>query len=724
MKIENLCINCMKEKSSPEGRCGHCGYDPAEDHIPPHHLAPFVILEGKYLVGKAIGEGGFGITYIGMDLNLEMRVAIKEYYPNGCAIRDTSGNSCTVQSYSGEAQTFFETGREKFINEAKILAKCIDLPEIVTVKDFFKENHTAYIVMEFLDGQTLKTYLKERGGRISAGETLNMMKPLIRSLGQVHKMNLIHRDISPDNIMITNGYEVKILDFGGARDFGTGRGRSMSIMLKPGYAPEEQYRTHGEQGPWTDVYALCAAMYRCITGQIPPESMERTYQDKLKPITEFQPDCSPFIDYVIRKGLSVYRNERWQSMEELYENLYDGEKLPPESGHQDRDDIPHSADGWQRSVTGGTYGAESTRYYPPEKGSRVLLLLIGGLGVVLLILLAVFGLKYYNSGHEDRSDTSEETVQTAVDETKSPGKEENSDKNSLAEQETETEEETAVMEEAVPEETPVPEPTEIPVVATIDMTHIENTLFHGRGSGAQESLYIWDCLEEYGRGTDLSRTPMSATGMVSIPILYTTAVKIQSGELSLNTPVTFNYIYDLYAGGRGNLGADQNGRQLSVNTLLQSMLMYSDNNATNSMIDFLTMEGIQQTCQEHNFESVLMRRKLRETGDDNMISSKDAAKMIQEIFANQFDVINRDYLMSYMKILDDAARYGIFQSDTLYNGGNFCNQNGVKSGTYAEVGIVMADGKQYIVCVMADSGNEKLAASEFSDAVQYIHSCM
>lgn len=101
MKIENLCIKCMKEKASPEGRCEHCGYDPAEDTIPPHHLSPFVILEGKYLVGKSIGEGGFGITYIGMDLNLEMRVAIKEYYPNGCAIRDTSGNSCTVQSYSG-----------------------------------------------------------------------------------------------------------------------------------------------------------------------------------------------------------------------------------------------------------------------------------------------------------------------------------------------------------------------------------------------------------------------------------------------------------------------------------------------------------------------------------------------------------------------------------------------------------------------------------------------
>lgn len=408
MKIENLCINCMVEKASPGGKCEHCGFDPSTAVIPPHHLAPFVILAGKYLVGKAIGEGGFGITYIGMDLNLEMRVAIKEYYPNGCAIRDTSGNSCTVQSYSGEAQTFFETGREKFINEAKILAKCIDLPEIVTVKDFFKENHTAYIVMEYLDGQTLKEYLKDRGGRISVKETLQMMKPLIRSLGQVHKMNLIHRDISPDNIMITKDQSVKILDFGGARDFVSSGGRSLSIMLKPGYAPEEQYRTHGEQGPWTDVYALCATMYRCITGQIPPESMERTYQDQLKPISDFQQDCPAEVEYVIQKGLGVYKNERWQSMEELYESLYSGQTVtkeepsPTQNNHTAKEN-PH---------------VKNMQYYPrkdSEKENGILPVIVVVLGVILLVLLAVFGVKYYNLKYKDQSDSTEKTAQISSD---------------------------------------------------------------------------------------------------------------------------------------------------------------------------------------------------------------------------------------------------------------------------------------------------------------------
>lgn len=737
MKIENLCINCMKEKASPEGRCEHCGYDPAEDTIPPHHLSPFIILEGKYLVGKSIGEGGFGITYIGMDLNLEMRVAIKEYYPNGCATRDTSGNSCTVQSYSGEAQTFFETGREKFINEAKILAKCIDLPEIVTVKDFFKENHTAYIVMEFLEGQTLKAYLKERGGRISATETLNMMKPLIRSLGQVHKMNLIHRDISPDNIMITTNYEVKILDFGGARDFGSARGRSMSIMLKPGYAPEEQYRTHGEQGPWTDVYALCATMYRCITGQIPPESMERTYQDHLRPVTDFQPDCPQEVNFAICKGLNVYKDDRWQSMEELYDCLYNGRANVQQEVIQDSDNHNgHNNHNNSNNRVVREEGQVRGRQYYPKKQNNMLPVMAGILGVVLIVLLAVFGVNYYKAKMD--SDSSSGPVETTAEADKTDTEsvdEGTTDKSKDSDQKTnsETKEKSEEEPEVTSTSTPVPTLTETPKVAYIDMEHIQNEIFRAKGSGAQESLYLRDCIGDASRGTGEKNTAMPATGMVSVPILYTLAVKMDdpNSGITLNTPVTFQYTYDTYSGGRGHLTSAQSGQQMSIDTLVQEMLMYSDNNATNSLISFLTLEGIQQICQENDFTSVVMRRQIVKGGtsaDDNLISAKDATNMVYELFMNEFSVINRDYLMNYMRICDNAQRHAIFQSDTLYNGGTFCNQNGIRpnpgSGTYAEVGIILADGQQYIVCVMSDGGDADLASNEFSDAVNYIHTCM
>ena len=326
MKIENLCIHCMKEKNSNSAICPFCGFDPEEAEIPPYHLQPFSILAGKYLLGTAIGEGGFGITYIGMDLNLEMRVAIKEYYPNGCATRNRS-ESNTVISYSSSMHDIFEEGREKFINEARLLAKCNNLPEIVSVKDFFKENHTAYIVMEYINGITLKSYLRQNGGKLSAQKTLQMMQPVIHSLAKVHDMNLIHRDISPDNIMLCKDGAVKILDFGGARDYIFSTGKSMSIMLKPGYTPEEQYRAHGNQGPWTDVYALCATMYRCITGTIPPESLERAYHENLQPIRELASDCPPAAAYAIEKGMSIHTEDRFQSMQELYSALYESENF-------------------------------------------------------------------------------------------------------------------------------------------------------------------------------------------------------------------------------------------------------------------------------------------------------------------------------------------------------------------------------------------------------------
>ena len=329
MKIEKLCINCMQERRSPDGICEFCGFDVRTFELPRHHMRPFTILAGKYLIGNAIGEGGFGITYIGMDLNLEVEVAIKEYYPQGAAVRDCRTNDSTVWSYSKSTQVFFEEGREKFINEAKTIAKFRNVPEIVGVIDFFRENQTAYIVMEYLDGQTLKQYLKVKDGKIPADELLRMMKPLIASLGKLHAQGLIHRDISPDNIMIMKDGSIKILDFGGARDFVSQNGKSMSVLVKHGYAPEEQYRSRGDQGPWTDVYALCATMYRCITGKIPPEALDRLYEDELKPISSFGVNCPRYVEQAISKGLSIRKDGRYQSMEELYDALYKGKPPKP-----------------------------------------------------------------------------------------------------------------------------------------------------------------------------------------------------------------------------------------------------------------------------------------------------------------------------------------------------------------------------------------------------------
>lgn len=319
--IDSLCINCFKERHNAGRYCEHCGYD--RDAVePPHHLLPKTILNGKYITGRTIGEGGFGITYIGYDLNLDIRVAIKEYYPTGFVTREAA-NGSTVSPHTGNGEAYVTAGLNKFLDEARTLARFHNLPGIVEVRDFFRENGTAYIVMEFVDGVTLKSELQRSGGKMAAQRVLSLMRPLIESLASVHAQGVIHRDISPDNIMLTSDGHVKLIDFGAARETDSG-GKSVSVMLKPGYAPEEQYLTHGELGPWTDIYALCATMYKLITGETPPESLARAQGTPLKSFAELGAPVPPAVEAALLKGLAIRRVDRFRSMTELASALYAG----------------------------------------------------------------------------------------------------------------------------------------------------------------------------------------------------------------------------------------------------------------------------------------------------------------------------------------------------------------------------------------------------------------
>ncbi|HWQ07180.1 MAG TPA: protein kinase, partial [Feifaniaceae bacterium] len=310
----------MRENKG-EGICPFCGFDSKQYAASPHHLPLKTILAGKYLIGRVLGEGGFGITYLGWDLNLGVKIAVKEYYPMGFVTREHNATS-SVLPYVGDKAAFFAAGRDRFVDEAKSLAKFYGLPGIVAVKDFFLENNTAYIVMEFVEGKTLKQMLIDAGGKLPAAAVLEMMKPLMRSLSEVHDAGIIHRDISPDNIMVTKEGNVKLLDFGAARDYADSGNRSLSVLLKPGYAPEEQYRTRGIQGPWSDVYALCATIYRAITGVTPPESVERLRTDELQAPSSLGAAIEPAREKALLNGMAVLQTDRYQSVIELYEALY------------------------------------------------------------------------------------------------------------------------------------------------------------------------------------------------------------------------------------------------------------------------------------------------------------------------------------------------------------------------------------------------------------------
>lgn len=268
----NRCLGCMAEMPDEYNFCPHCGYAPGTPAESALHIQPGTVLAERYLVGKVVGYGGFGVTYIAWDEVLQQRVAIKEYLPSEFATRAPGQSQVTV--FTGDKAQQFADGMAKFIDEAKRLAKFQNEPGIVRIYDSFEANNTAYIVMEFLDGETLATYLK-REGKIPVEQAIQMLTPVIQSLEVVHKAGIIHRDIAPDNIFLTKDKQVKLIDFGAARYATTSHSRSLTVIIKSGYSPEEQYRSRGEQGPHTDVYALAAVLYNMITGVTPPDALER-----------------------------------------------------------------------------------------------------------------------------------------------------------------------------------------------------------------------------------------------------------------------------------------------------------------------------------------------------------------------------------------------------------------------------------------------------------------
>ena len=312
------CMGCMEEVAADEQVCRICGYHKGTDIKEAYYLLPGMVLNQKYLIGRVLGCGGFGVTYIGWDQVLQRKVAVKEYLPSDFATRSYGVRHLTV--FSGEAEEQFRAGLDSFIYEARRLAKFNVVPEIVDIYDCFEENGTGYIVMEYLKGVTVKEILQVKK-RIPVARARLIVLSVLRGLSKVHKEGIIHRDIAPDNIFITENGGIRILDFGAARYAATVQSRSLSVILKRGYAPEEQYRSHGNQGPWTDVYALGATFYRMITGVLPQESIMRLKEDHLQTPTELGISIEPNIENAIMNSLNVQKEYRIQDAESFFRAL-------------------------------------------------------------------------------------------------------------------------------------------------------------------------------------------------------------------------------------------------------------------------------------------------------------------------------------------------------------------------------------------------------------------
>ncbi len=326
MDYNNFCFDCFTDKGS-HNSCPHCGYAPDNSKEAALYLAPGTLLSSKYLVGKVLGQGGFGITYLGWDTNLDIRIAIKEFFPQGLVSRVPGENS--VVSYTGTIKDQFSFGVESFLREAKTLARFEHHPNIVTVRDFFKENNTAYMVMSFIEGLSLLEHLNRAGGSIPVEQAVRIIMPVLDALKEVHRLGIMHRDISPDNIFIDREGRVVIIDFGAARQEMREKSKSLSVILKAGYAPEEQYRSRGKQGPWTDIYAVGATFYRAITGQTPLEAIDRLAEDELIPPSQLGIVFEPALEKALLKALAVKAEERYQKVEEFQQVLIDA--LPDRS---------------------------------------------------------------------------------------------------------------------------------------------------------------------------------------------------------------------------------------------------------------------------------------------------------------------------------------------------------------------------------------------------------
>ncbi|MEK7990377.1 MAG: protein kinase [Thiotrichaceae bacterium] len=318
-----LCIHCMQLLQNQQ-TCPHCAQD--NRHYKPHplYLKPYTLLQQQYVIGKSIGQGGFGITYIGLDVWLQKRVAIKEYMPTALATRDFI--SAVIVPIKQQESAFIQ-GLNTFLNEARNLAK-FDHPNIVHVHNFFEENQTGYMVMDYLEGQSLIDILMESNGRLSVNQTLDIMLPILDALSAVHAEHLYHRDISPHNIYILTDGTPILIDFGAARHIVGENSRSLDLVLKHGYSPIEQYSGKGKIGAWTDIYACGALMYVMLVGSLPPAATDRFYEDSLISLKEFPNLNIPeSIAETINKALNIKAEQRFQSIAVFKASLL-GQEIP------------------------------------------------------------------------------------------------------------------------------------------------------------------------------------------------------------------------------------------------------------------------------------------------------------------------------------------------------------------------------------------------------------
>ncbi|MCD7746720.1 MAG: serine/threonine protein kinase [Lachnospiraceae bacterium] len=330
---DRLCVNCFHVVRGGYEVCPFCGF--VEGGAPKEacQLRPGTILDERYIIGEAIGQGGFGITYKAFDTNLGTTVAVKEFYPSRYVNR--AENETKVSVFSGKKSEEYNKMLARFLEEARNAAIFSKEPDIVNVLAYFESNHTAYMIMEYIEGTLLKQRLKE-DGRLEQQEACTYMCAILRALSKLHAKGIIHRDIGPDNIFLTGEDTIKLLDFGTARFQNSESEKNLSVVVKPGYSPPEQYLSKGKQDARMDIYAAGAVFFLMLTGHRPMEALERRDNERLDFTGKSGIKINARLKEDIVRALSLNPEERFASADEFRAAIEEHGKNVPRSGFFER----------------------------------------------------------------------------------------------------------------------------------------------------------------------------------------------------------------------------------------------------------------------------------------------------------------------------------------------------------------------------------------------------
>ncbi len=383
MKLCYSCMNTIEDRYNTV--CPLCGMNIVPVYKENLYLKPGTVLTGKFVVGRVIGHGGFGITYLGWHNVLKCKIAIKEFYPQDIPVRNEDGVSISIPSMDKKGK--FESGLDRFIKEAQDIAGLQDIVGVTQIFSFFKANGTGYIIFEFLDGQTLKEYMKRIGQENKAMEyslAREYVLNVLFILKQVHARGIIHRDIAPDNVFLTNEGNIKLIDFGAAKTETSILVEDNAILVKSGYTPPEQYSNKVKHTPATDLYAVASMFYYLLTGKRVSPAIERMMNDDLIPLSQRGVHIPSNAEAAILMCLDLNQKYRLQSAEDFMEAL------------GDRDFIPRDKMIWEGTIPNELPESEKNKFSNFSKKKKIVVISSAVGGATVLIVAGAILLNQLN----------------------------------------------------------------------------------------------------------------------------------------------------------------------------------------------------------------------------------------------------------------------------------------------------------------------------------------